>query len=119
MKKTVKIRIFITVCSILIASFSYSQQLISGKILDSIGESVTFASVIESNTSFGTTTNKCGEFTLNIKSLPTTVTISSPHHKQKTITLTSIRKITIILQGENTTISNVQKRENRENIPIN
>jgi len=96
-------------CLFLTVNLSYSQQLISGNILDNIGKQVTFASIIENDTSFGTTSNKKGEFTLNIKKLPSRVTISSPHYKQKTITLTSRRKITIILQRKSIKTSSTNK----------
>ncbi|PCI04924.1 MAG: hypothetical protein COB81_02255 [Flavobacteriaceae bacterium] len=79
---------------------SYSQELISGKIIDITGKQITFASIIEDNTSFGTTTNEKGEFTLNINKYPTKVTISSPNHTQKTITLNRKRRITVVLREE-------------------
>ena len=84
---------------------SYSQELISGKIVDTTGKQITFASIIEDNTSFGTTTNEKGEFTLNIKKYPTKVTISSPNHTQKTITIIHKRRITVVLLGDNSKIS--------------
>lgn len=89
----------IATCLILTASISYSQQLITGNILDDSGKQIAFASVIEPETSFGTTTNKKGEFTLNIKKLPTKVTISSLNHIQKTIVVNSTENITVILQN--------------------
>lgn len=110
MLKKIKHCILVTVSIFLFASTTYSQHLLTGRVLDRVGNQINFASIIDSETSFGTTTNKNGEFTLNIKKFPTTLIISSPYHSQKTIILTSKRKITIILQGKKTTFSSTRKR---------
>lgn len=60
----------------LFSSFIYGQT-IKGKIVGVNGESIPFANIIEKGTTNGTTSNENGEFSLNVKKLPTIVTISS------------------------------------------
>ncbi|MDX8552078.1 SusC/RagA family TonB-linked outer membrane protein [Tenacibaculum sp. 1B UA] len=60
----------------LFSSFVYGQT-IKGKIVDVNGESIPFANIIEKGTTNGTTSNENGEFSLNIKTFPAVVTISS------------------------------------------
>ncbi|AZJ34732.1 SusC/RagA family TonB-linked outer membrane protein [Tenacibaculum singaporense] len=60
----------------LFSSFIYGQT-IRGKIVGVNGESIPFANIIEKGTTNGTTSNENGEFSLNVKKLPTVVTISS------------------------------------------
>ncbi|WP_440068273.1 TonB-dependent receptor plug domain-containing protein [Tenacibaculum discolor] len=60
----------------LFSSFIYGQT-IKGKIVGVNGESIPFANIIEKGTTNGTTSNENGEFSLNVKNLPTVVTISS------------------------------------------
>ena len=108
MKLTTLTRSILILGILLTATQTYSQQLISGSVIDTEGKNIVFASIIENNTSFGTTTNEKGIFTLNINKFPTTVTISSPYHKQKTITLGKKHKMTIVLQREERKISSVE-----------
>ncbi|MDE1205227.1 SusC/RagA family TonB-linked outer membrane protein [Tenacibaculum larymnensis] len=60
----------------LFSSFIYGQT-IKGKIVGVNGESIPFANIIEKGTTNGTTSNESGEFSLNVKKLPTVVIISS------------------------------------------
>ena len=52
-------------------------QSISGKVTDSKGESIPFASVIEKGTSNGTTTDVNGDYTITLGKVPSTLIISS------------------------------------------
>ncbi len=62
---------------LLFASISIVSQTIKGKVTDSSGESIPFADVIEKGTTNGTSTNENGEFSLKLKKIPATLSISS------------------------------------------
>lgn len=61
----------------LMISFSIFSQNVKGKIIDELGESIPFVNIIEKGTTNGTTSNEKGNFSLNLKKLPTTITISA------------------------------------------
>ncbi len=52
-------------------------QTITGKVTDTQGEGIPFATVVEKGTSNGTTTNENGDFSLILTKLPATITVSS------------------------------------------
>jgi len=52
-------------------------QTITGKITDTQGEGIPYATVVEKGTSNGTTTNENGDFSLTLTKLPSTITVSS------------------------------------------
>ena len=52
-------------------------QSISGKVTDTNGEAIPFASIVEKGTSNGTTTDINGDFSINVSQFPVTVVISS------------------------------------------
>jgi len=52
-------------------------QTITGKITDTNGDAIPFASVIEKGTSNGTTADGDGDFSLSVNQLPVTIVISS------------------------------------------
>ncbi len=62
---------------LLFISINIVSQTIKGKVTDASGESIPFADVIEKGTTNGTSTNENGEFSLKVKKVPTTLTISS------------------------------------------
>ncbi len=62
---------------LLFISINIVSQTIKGKVTDASGESIPFADVIEKGTTNGTSTNENGEFSLKVKKIPTTLTVSS------------------------------------------
>lgn len=73
MKTKNKILLFV----LLLSFASVIGQTVKGKITDASGMSIPFVNVIEKGTTNGTTSNENGEFSLKVKSLPTSVVISS------------------------------------------
>ena len=52
-------------------------QTIKGKVMDTNGESLPYVNVIEKGTTNGTTTDENGNFSLNVKKIPTTLMVTS------------------------------------------
>ncbi|MCH3883338.1 TonB-dependent receptor [Tenacibaculum aquimarinum] len=52
-------------------------QTITGKVTDTNGESLPYVNVIEKGTTNGTTTDENGDFSLNVKKMPTIIVVSS------------------------------------------
>lgn len=57
--------------------YTVKAQTIKGKIIDELGESVPFVSIIEKQTTNGTTSDGDGNFSLNVKKIPTVLVVSS------------------------------------------
>ncbi len=72
-------------------------QTISGTVIDSTGEPVIGASVIEANQKFGTTTDIDGNFSLKVTKIPVTVNITSVGFQPKSVDVKSTSPIEVVL----------------------
>ena len=99
---------FLTLAFLLFTTFSLAQ--ISGKITDAQGEPLPFASIYVKGTSYGTTSNGEGDFTLELKNGTYEVIFQYVGYKQKTETLTVDNepiRLDVVLQAEAFEISGV------------
>ena len=76
-------------------------QTIKGKVTDSTGEGLPYMNVIEKGTSNGVTTDDNGEFSISVKSLPTTLVVSSMGFKTKNIKVAQPSYLTIVVTEDN------------------
>jgi len=76
-------------------------QTIKGKVTDSSGEALPYMNVIEKGTSNGIVTDDHGAFSITVKSLPTTLVISSMGFQTKTVPVTKNSYLTIIVNDDN------------------
>ncbi len=105
MKHKYLLKIF-TVVFLFMGAIS-SAQTIKGKVTDSSGEALAFMNVVEKGTTNGTTTDENGEFSLDVKSLPTTITVSSLGFKTKEQKVTDTSYLTIVLVEDNVALDEV------------
>ena len=92
---------FCTIAFLFMLPLGLMAQSIKGKVTDSSGEGLPYMNVVEKGTTNGTTTNDHGEFTLTIKSLPTTFVVSSMGFETKTIPVTKKSYLTIVVNEDN------------------
>ena len=73
-------------------------QTIKGKVTDKSGSVLPYMNVIVKGTSNGTTTNDSGEFSIDVKSLPVTIVVSSIGYKAKQVEVTSNSFLNITIE---------------------
>jgi len=100
MNKTTIRKLILVSIAFLLTNF-ISAQTVKGKVVDENNQSIPFVNVIEKGTTNGTTTNDAGEFSLNVKSMPTTIIFSSIGFDTQENNVTSNSFITIILKEGN------------------
>ncbi len=76
-------------------------QTIKGKVTDSSGEGLPYMNVVEKGTSNGVVSDDNGEFSISVKSLPTTLVVSSMGFKTKKIKVTQPSYLTIVVNDDN------------------
>ena len=76
-------------------------QTIEGKVTDSSGAGMPYMNVVEKGTSNGVTTNDNGEFSIIVKSLPTTLVVSSMGFATKSVKVTQPSYLTIVVNEDN------------------
>tara|TARA_R110001592_G_scaffold70341_2_gene215657 strand:- start:5411 stop:8110 length:2700 start_codon:yes stop_codon:yes gene_type:complete len=76
-------------------------QTIEGKVTDSSGAGLPYMNVIEKGTSNGVTTDDNGEFSINVKSLPTTLVVSSMGFATKSVKVIQLSYLTIVVNEDN------------------
>ncbi|WP_405606005.1 TonB-dependent receptor [Polaribacter sp. Asnod1-A03] len=76
-------------------------QTIKGKVTDSSGEGLPYMNIIEKGTSNGVLTDDDGIFTITVKSLPTTLVISSMGFETKTVPVSKDSYLTIVVNEDN------------------
>ena len=81
-------------------------QTAKGRIIDTKGNAIPFATIVEKGTSNGTTADDNGNFNLKVSKLPTTLDISSLGYVSKSVTTTTGEE-TITLQEENVGLDEV------------
>jgi len=86
-------------------------QSVKGKVSDTQGNAIPFATVVEQGTSNGTTTDDNGNFSLNVAKLPAKLTISSVGYVTKTVIANGA--VNVVLQEENVGLDEVVITGNR------
>lgn len=92
---------FSTIAFMFMLPLGFMAQTIKGKVTDSSGQGLPYMNVVEKGTSNGTTTNDHGDFTITVKSLPTTFVVSSMGFETKTIPVTKKSYLTIVVNEDN------------------
>jgi Outer membrane receptor for ferrienterochelin and colicins len=102
MKQT-KLKIILTFTMVLFLPLALLAQDIKGKVTSTTGGALPFMNVVEQGTTNGTTTDDNGEFSITVKSLPTTLVVSSLGFETKKVRVTSAAYLTIVIKegGEN------------------
>ncbi len=81
------------------------QQIIRGTVIDNQGMPLPGATIIETGTSNGTTTNFDGNFSLRVPSLPVEIEVSFMGFQTRNLTVSAAQNIEVVLQ-ENTNALN-------------
>ena len=76
-------------------------QTIKGKITDNSGAGLPYMNIIEKGTSNGVVTEDNGSFSINVKSLPTTLIVSSMGFETKSVLVNSTKYLTVIIKEDN------------------
>ena len=91
-----------TVAFMLMLPLGMMAQTIQGKITDASGAPLPYMNVVEKgNTSNGLTTDDNGAFTITVKSLPTSLIVSSMGFATKTVKVTNTSFLTIKVEEDN------------------
>lgn len=98
---------FFTFVFFLFATISVSAQTIKGKVTDVSGEALPFINVVEKGTTNGTTTDENGEFSLDVKQLPTIISVSSLGFKTVEKRVENTSYLTIVLEEDNVALDEV------------
>ncbi len=86
---------------LLMLPLTMAAQAIKGIVKDASGQAVPYMNVVEKGTTNGTLTDDNGEFTITVKSLPTTLVVSSIGYKTKEVQVTNTSYLTItIAEGD-------------------
>lgn len=112
-----KLKLLLSIGLIIPMCASVMGQEISGKILDEDGDSLIGASVVEFNTSNGTTTGIDGSYSFTVSSIPTQLEVSFVGFEGQTISVSSAgdQGITVLIEealfGEEIVVSASRKPE--------
>ena len=98
---------FFTVMFLFAGAVTISAQTIKGKVTDTSGEALSFMNVVEKGTTNGTTTNENGEFSLDVKKMPTTISVSSLGFKTVEKSIVDASYVTIVLEDNNLALDEV------------
>ena len=93
---------FCTIAFMFMLPLGLMAQTIKGKITDSSGEGLPYMNIVEKgNSSNGVTSDDNGEFTITVKSLPTTLVVSSMGYATKNVKVTQPSYLTIVVSEDN------------------
>ncbi|MBL4605002.1 MAG: TonB-dependent receptor plug domain-containing protein, partial [Flavobacteriaceae bacterium] len=106
MKQNDLLKVF-TIVFLFFGAVAINAQTIKGKVIDSKGEALAFMNVVEKGTTNGTTTDENGEFSLNVKQLPTVITVSSLGFKTTEKRVIDTNSFTIVLEEDNVALDEV------------
>jgi iron complex outermembrane receptor protein len=76
-------------------------QTVKGKVTDVSGEGLPYMNVVEKETSNGVVSDDNGEFSITLKSLPTTLVISSMGFETQTVKVSNASFLTIVVNEDN------------------
>ncbi len=80
---------------------TFLAQNIKGKVTDISGTGLPFINIIEKGTSNGVVTDDNGEFSITVKSLPTTFIVSSMGFETKSISVNNTSFLSIVMKEDN------------------
>ena len=94
-------------------------QTIKGKVTDASGVSLPYMNVLVKGTSNGVTTNDAGEFSITVKSLPTTIVVSAMGYARLEMAVANSDFLTITVQEDNVSLEEIvvigSRNPNRSN----
>ena len=82
-------------------------QTIKGKVTDASGVSLPYMNVLVKGTTNGTTTNDAGEFSITVKSLPTTIVVSAMGYARLEMAVANSDFLTITVQEDNVSLEEI------------
>tara|TARA_B110000483_G_scaffold52223_2_gene65029 strand:+ start:2068 stop:5013 length:2946 start_codon:yes stop_codon:yes gene_type:complete len=82
-------------------------QTIKGKVTDASGVSLPYMNVLVKGTSNGVTTNDAGEFSITVKSLPTTIVVSAMGYARLEMAVANSDFLTITVQEDNVSLEEI------------
>ena len=88
-------------------------QTVKGKITDTNGEALPYVNVIEKGTTNGTTTDDNGDFSLNVKKMPTTLVVSSIGFSSVEKQINNTNFVTISINEDSVSLDEVVLTGNR------
>ena len=93
---------FCTIAFMFMLPLGLMAQTIKGKVTDSSGEGLPYMNVVEKgNTSNGVISDKNGEFSISVESLPMTLMVSSMGFETKNVKVTESSYLTIVVNEDN------------------
>jgi iron complex outermembrane receptor protein len=93
---------FCTIAFMFMLPLGLMAQTIKGKVTDSSGEGLPYMNIVEKgNKSNGVVSDKNGEFSITVESLPMTLMVSSMGFETKSIKVTQPSYITIVVNEDN------------------
>ncbi|MFT6959081.1 MAG: iron complex outermembrane receptor protein [Polaribacter sp.] len=107
MMKQKNLNKFLMFTFLFLLPLTMAAQTIRGKVTDASGVSLPYMNVLVKGTTNGTTTNDIGEFSITIKSLPTTIVVSAMGFETKTIKVTTAAFVTIVVNEDNVSLGEI------------
>ena len=92
---------FLLFSLLLLLPLTMVAQIVKGKVTDVSGEGLPYMNVVEKGTSNGVVSDGNGEFSITLKSLPTTLVISSMGFETKTVKVNNASFLTIVVNEDN------------------
>jgi len=92
---------FLLFSLLLLLPLTMVAQTVKGKVTDVSGEGLPYINVVEKGTSNGVVSDDNGEFSITLKSLPTTLVISSMGFETKTVKVNNASFLTIVVNEDN------------------
>jgi iron complex outermembrane receptor protein len=107
MMKQKNLNKFLMFTFLFLLPLTMAAQTIRGKVTDASGVSLPYMNVLVKGTTNGTTTNDIGEFSITIKSLPTTIVVSAMGFETKTVKVTTAAFVTILVNEDNVSLGEI------------
>ena len=92
---------FLLFSLLLLLPLTMVAQTVKGKVTDVSGEGLPYMNVVEKGTSNGVVSDDNGEFSITLKSLPTTLVISSMGFETKTVKVSNASFLAIVVNEDN------------------
>jgi iron complex outermembrane receptor protein len=107
MMKQKNLNKFLMFTFLFLLPLTMAAQTIRGKVTDASGVSLPYMNVLVKGTTNGTTTNDIGEFSITIKSLPTTIVVSAMGFETKTVKVITAAFVTIVVNEDNVSLGEI------------